>query len=916
MTPTPHEPEPNPHDMTAPKYDIGNQSSRGQLLGDGGVQVNNFGLQVQPQQPPASFPHKVGTVPAMVTDRLDREIDDVLAQMLPKPGARRSQPRYVLSGMGGVGKTQLAAALANRLWHGRKVDLLVWVTATSREAIVATLAQAQAELTGIGTTDPEAAARQFLSWLDNPSNKRRWLVVFDDLARGTDMQDLWPTTAARRGATIVTTRRRDLQIPAEQYLTIGPFTVAEAEAFLAMRLARHPERLAGAAELAEDLEYLPLALGSAAAFIAADPLGMPLEGGTLGFGAAGQSVLSCDWYRRALADRPTRLVDLLPAADAGTEHYPHTVASAWSISIDLANTFTPAGAAEPLLHIASLLDANAIPIDLFITDAVCSWVAAQTGEAVTAGGVRGLLRRMYGLHLCDFTGTHLRLHALVQHALRDQLSDNQRTRAAVAAADALAEIWPDPETNQITGAVLRTNVLTLLDHANPALLTGGAHPVLFKTAYSFRQHDRTTVSFDFQQALVADCLDRLGADHPDTLHARRELLNAIGIKGDAGTAAGGYLELVADYRERFGEDHPDSLEAAHNLAYWTAEIGNLIEAADVGQQVANMRTLVLGTDHPDTLITRHSLASWRGAAGDVAGAVREAEAVLETQFRVQGADHPNTLATRHNLAGWRGEAGDVAGAVREAEAVLETHLRVMGPAHPNTLATRHNLAYWRGEAGDVAEAIRESKAVWEDRIRVLGADHPNTLATRHNLAGWRGEAGDVAGAIRDYQAVLENRTHVLGADHPDTLTSRHNLARWRGEAGDVAGAVREAEAVLETQFRVLGPDHPNTLATRHNLAYWRGEAGDVAEAVREFKEVLETQLRVLGPDHPNTLTTRHNLTVAKGNAGKFNVAKAELLRLRADCIRVLGRQHSTTRTVEKSLGLSQGKKRPRKKRRK
>jgi hypothetical protein len=43
----------------------------------------------------------------------------------------------VLSGLGGVGKTQLAAGLARRVWRERSVDLLVWVPATSRDAIVA-----------------------------------------------------------------------------------------------------------------------------------------------------------------------------------------------------------------------------------------------------------------------------------------------------------------------------------------------------------------------------------------------------------------------------------------------------------------------------------------------------------------------------------------------------------------------------------------------------------------------------------------------------------------------------------------------------------------------------------------------------------------------------------------------------------
>ena len=43
---------------------------------------------------------------------------------------------------GGTGKTQIAVAFSHALWGARAVDALVWVPATSREAIVAGFAQA------------------------------------------------------------------------------------------------------------------------------------------------------------------------------------------------------------------------------------------------------------------------------------------------------------------------------------------------------------------------------------------------------------------------------------------------------------------------------------------------------------------------------------------------------------------------------------------------------------------------------------------------------------------------------------------------------------------------------------------------------------------------------------------------------
>src|SRR5262245_29181086 len=43
-----------------------------------------------------------------------------------------------LGGLGGTGKTQLAVAIAHALWDRRALDLLVWVTPSSRDAVVTT----------------------------------------------------------------------------------------------------------------------------------------------------------------------------------------------------------------------------------------------------------------------------------------------------------------------------------------------------------------------------------------------------------------------------------------------------------------------------------------------------------------------------------------------------------------------------------------------------------------------------------------------------------------------------------------------------------------------------------------------------------------------------------------------------------
>ena len=89
------------------------------------------------------------------------------------------------------GKTQLAAGFAESLWQSREVDLLVWITATSRASVLSGyLAAAGQTMGGELPGDAEAVAARFLSWL--AETKRPWLVVLDGLADGADLDGLWP----------------------------------------------------------------------------------------------------------------------------------------------------------------------------------------------------------------------------------------------------------------------------------------------------------------------------------------------------------------------------------------------------------------------------------------------------------------------------------------------------------------------------------------------------------------------------------------------------------------------------------------------------------------------------------------------------------------------------------------------------
>ncbi|UOX89255.1 FxSxx-COOH system tetratricopeptide repeat protein [Amycolatopsis sp. FBCC-B4732] len=783
--------------------------------GHSGASTNALLQDHREARPIVTLPHRAGVLPVRAASYQRRTGPSLVISAM---GLGETTPLSsnvsgkidVLSGLGGVGKTQVALDYTQQLWTAGEVDLWVWVTAGSREAIVSSFARLAVDLTGVEDTDSEHGAQRLLEWLT--TSPARWLVVLDDVQTPADLRGLWPPITPT-GQTIVTTRRRDAALRGygRRLVEVDVFTPEEAEAYLRAALVGQPHLVEGAAELAVELGCLPLALAQAAGYM--------MDRG-----------LSCADYRARWTSQRRNLASLLPEPDGLPDEHRATVATTWLLSVEQADQLQPTGVARLLLDVASVLDPNGIPAAVFEAPAVTSLLAHHTRRDIDAGQARDGLMCLHRLNLITLDPNSdtraVRVHTLVQRATRDALTAPQRAAVLRVAADALLHIWPAPERDTVLGQVLRANTDALAETAGEHLWKPRAHALLFRAGISLGDRGLITEAHTYFHRLLASARRHLGPDHPDTLTTRSHLARWRGEAGDPTGAVAAFEELFNDSARVLGPDHPDSLTTRGNLAYWRGEAGDPTGAASASEELLTDALRVWGPDHPDTLANRSNLALWRGEAGDSAGAVAAFENVVIDSVRILGPDHPVTLTTRSNLAHWRGEAGDSAGAVAAFENVVIDSVRILGPDHPDTLTARHNLARWQGEVGDLAGAATAAEEVLTDRVRILGPDHPDTLTTRNNLAFWRGKAGDPAGAVAAYEQLLTDCFRVLGADHPDTLTARSNLALWRGKAEDPAGAVAAFEQLLPDVLRVLGPDHPNILTIRNNLAHWRSQSSE------------------------------------------------------------------------------------------
>ncbi|POX53170.1 tetratricopeptide repeat protein [Streptomyces sp. Ru72] len=752
-------------------------------------------------------------------DEFAERIDDGLAD--------DSVRRVLLTGAGGVGKSQLAAAAFHRAEQW--CELLLWVTADNRASVLDGYARAwrvlsRASVSGDGATpgtgpgsDDETQADLFLAWLRSAGTS--WLVVLDDVDDPGAMAGLWPVGDA--GRTIVTTRRRDASLihPGVRVIPVGVFTVEEATGYLTDRLSLDPDPAAGpqrplAAHRPEDLAALatalgcfPLALSQAAAFVIDTGMDLPS-------------------YLSLLSDERESLAGLFPSSSPADEHR-GTVTSTLELALVRAESLAPPGAARAMLELISVLAPDGIPEAVLLGPAARAWLGGDRPSGRRELPARSdllALRALHRLSLVTHQGPYgpvVEVHSLVQRAVRDGVPVDRRAEVATAAADALEEVWSAPDCAPETTTALYRCAETLLAQAGDHLrYDGGMHPLLRRLGPHLAGLGRHDAARAMAGQLADRARRRLPAGHRDLLTLRAQVAQAEGDLGNTAKAVQLLSDLRREAEDGLGPADPDTLSIRLHEARLRMESGLIVAAlADFVTLAAEARA-ALSADDPLVTAAEEHVALCRGLSGDAHGA-RDAYAALARDLEGSlGPRHPSTLRVLSDLSRWIGETGDVRSAVATYRKAVDGLVRVLGRLHHDTLVARHNLAYWHGIAGDHGLAVEQFVTAADDSELALGSEHPTTLTIHTNLAFWRGLAGDTTAAVEELQRLQRTVERVFGTDHPRSLRIRQQSAELLYRAGDHATGVAQLGAVLDDMVRVQGAHHPRTREAEQLLADW------------------------------------------------------------------------------------------------
>ena len=762
----------------------------------------------------------------------------------------RAEPRTVLTGMRGSGKTQLAAAVAARC-EEEGWPLVAWIHATSRKHIIADLYELALR---IGINAPkniplEVIVQRLLAQLRSAEAADR-LFVFDNVENPDDLRGLIPEGAGVR-ALITTTGHLDGDGPGWLRLTVGAFEREQSIALLCEGTGdTHRE---AADRIADALGDVPLAIAQAAA--TAKQGGYALSGY---FDRLNHHLLESNMSRLEGANYPDAVgIALLMAYEQVLEQLRTTRPQRERIAVSF-------------LDALSLLAASGLP---------AHWLLRLGSDSDAVRDTLSVLKSASVIQESS-DGDKTFIHWLQGHVYRETYLNNQKKlgQARSYAASLLSGIDVDRLEN---GEQRRHETHHLIEQLLSVTSQDYSHSLFSEPQVSSKLAETLEYATGLGMSQLALCLtdsvtqacDALGPDHPDTLASRNSLAGAYRDAGRLDKAITLYEQNLEDSIRVLGPDHPSTLASRFNLAGAYRASGRLDEAITLYEQVFSGRSRVLGPDHRSTFTARDDLAATYWEAGRLDEAITLKEQILADAMRIMGPDSPGASTARLNLATTYRDAGRLDEAVNMLKQNLDDVTRIMGLDHPDTLTARNRLAVAYRDAGRLDEAITLFERNLTDFTRLAGPNHPHTLSSRDTLASAYRDAGRLDEAIPLFEQNLDDVARTLGLDHPETLASRHSLAVAYRDAGRLDEAIPLFEQNLTDFIRILGPDRPDTFTSRSTLAGAYRDAGRLDEAIPLFEQNLDDRTRTLGPAHPVTLTARNILAGAYRAAGRMEDAE-------------------------------------------
>ncbi|GHO96449.1 tetratricopeptide repeat protein [Reticulibacter mediterranei] len=803
--------------------------------------------------PYARNPHFTGR------DDLLSQLEQLFAEKTP------DQPRSVrqaaliqtqaMTGLGGIGKTQIAIEYAYRARAQRRYRDILWISAASAETIVTSfveLARLLPTLVSQEETNQHTIIAAILRWLEQ--REQPWLLLVDNADDLSLIQPYLPRQG--NGHILLTTRAHAVGALASS-LEVDTMGIMEGTHLLLRRAHRFsassPDEIDEAINVVIALGQFPLAIDQAGAYI--EETGCSLH----------------DYLHIYQQHRSA----LLARRGKQTTPYPESVATTWSLSFEQVERSNPAAA--ELLRLCAFLAPDHIPEEL-LTEGASHWPPAL-GDAVTnLLSFNQMLETLLAFSLVKRLSEErmLSIHRLVQAVQMDRMETQTQRAWSEQVVRAVQTIFPqDPKNVDTWPQCLRyleqVEACDTLIRDHQFLLPEGAD-LLDRTGSYFLEHSMLTQAAPLYRHALAIREQRFGLEHPQTAASLNHLAIFHRDNGSYKEAEPLYLRALRIREQHLGPHHLDTADSLDSLANLYESQRDYAKAEPLYLRALRIREQHLGPHHPDTALTLHHMAILYQDQGKYGQAETLGLRALRIQEQHLGPHHSDTI----NSLGWLGVIYQAQGKYAEAERIylrtIEIQKQQFGSSHFYTATCLRALAELYMEQGRYREAeplCLRARDIYEQHLGPLHAHMADVLVCQAILFLKQGKHAQAEALALRALGIHEEH---LGTHHPYASLDLVILATLYRDQGNYAQAEPLFLRALSINEQAFVSTHPQAAQACYEFALLRQAQGHDDEARSLYERALAARTHTFGATHPQTIEARERLMALLRSMGSTQEA--------------------------------------------
>ena len=769
--------------------------------------------------------------------------------------------RMALVGWAGIGKSQIAIEYAYRVKNRSPPARIFWVRGARRDAFLKSYRELARQLRLPGWDNPEInVVKLFDDWLRDPTNGA-WFMVVDNVDDETTFsssirKDPIPDSSASldvhqlhrylpqvsHGSILVTSRNRvaarDITNEDECLVFVDRLPEPDALSLLRKKLPKDDSSDEDAKQLVRLLEYLPLAITQAAAYI------------SNGFGRRNISHYLTLFRSDQIRYLEMAANDIRRDSDESDQDFSNSVLKTWFISFKHIRDKNP-DAAENLCFM-SLVFGHEIPMDYLLC-----------GFEIDPHEVERSIGPLIEFSLITVsTGGTFSIHRLVQLSVRHWLHTNDDfIRNVEIAVSVLSIRFPyAQQDNWRTCELLmpHADVVLAYDFSTPHALEHQS--LLFSdTARYFHSRGNWSLSLERASKALEISTTHFGANFHVTRYKAEILIalahDGLGNNQQAETFA---RSLATSARQSYTQSDKRMMGAIHVLGGILTSCGKYKEAEVAMREALQLRESHLGIDNTQTLDSLAGLANILARLSDFPMACQMHESLVARSTKAQGPMHSQTLVYIIDYSSTLISMGRLG----EAEMLLRdmylNRVESLTEDHPDTILNLANYVLVLTFQGKVTEA-QELNDHALDLTRKNHSEGKNSLLLLHNRGHIKMKMDKVKEAKKILEEIVQLRREHLGVMHPETLLSIHELGRCEFMLGNNKAAESSLEYSWKQFEEQFGEAHYYTMLCTGSMATLRRIQGKLDESEVLSRKNLADSQRVLGLHHHETIKRHGNL---------------------------------------------------------